>query len=118
MVNCGGIAEKNPFVMQILADVFNRPMKVSRSAQTCALGSAIFGAVVGGYSIPNALEAQKTMTGVKEKVYTPIPENANIYAELYQLYLKVHDAFGTKQGSNELHEVMKKLIEIRKRVRS
>ncbi len=48
VVNCGGIAEKNPFVMQIYADVCNRPMKVSRSAQTCALGAAIFGAVVGG----------------------------------------------------------------------
>ena len=36
VVNCGGIAEKNPFVMQIYADVTGRPMKVSRSAQTCA----------------------------------------------------------------------------------
>ena len=38
VVNCGGIAEKNPLVMQIYADVCNRPMKVSRSAQTCAWG--------------------------------------------------------------------------------
>ena len=29
MVNCGGIAEKNPLVMQIYADVTGRPMKVS-----------------------------------------------------------------------------------------
>jgi L-ribulokinase len=48
VVNCGGIAEKNPFVMQIYADVTGRPMKVSRSGQTCALGSAIAGAVVAG----------------------------------------------------------------------
>jgi L-ribulokinase len=48
VVNCGGIAEKNPFVMQIYADICNRPMKISRSAQTCALGAAIFGAVAGG----------------------------------------------------------------------
>src|SRR5271169_2691425 len=41
IVNCGGIADKNPLVMQIYADVTGRPMKVSRSAQTCALGSAI-----------------------------------------------------------------------------
>ncbi|MCR4411956.1 MAG: ribulokinase, partial [Thermoguttaceae bacterium] len=58
VVNCGGIAEKNPFVMQIYADVCNRPMKISRAAQTCALGAAIFGAVVGG-AYPSAELAQK-----------------------------------------------------------
>ncbi|NQU21787.1 MAG: ribulokinase, partial [Candidatus Nealsonbacteria bacterium] len=64
VVNCGGIAEKNPFVMQIYADVCNRPMKISRSAQTCALGAAIFGAVVGG-AYKRTEQAQKKMTGVK-----------------------------------------------------
>ena len=64
VVNCGGIAEKNPLVMQIYADVCNRPMKISRSAQTCALGAAIFGAVAGGgYKTVEA--AQRKMTGVK-----------------------------------------------------
>ena len=48
IVNCGGIAEKNPLVMQIYADVTGRPIKISRSAQTCALGAAIAGAVVAG----------------------------------------------------------------------
>ena len=35
IVNCGGIAEKNPLVMQIYADVTGRSMALSRSAQTC-----------------------------------------------------------------------------------
>ena len=48
VVNCGGIAEKSPLVMQIYADITGRPMKISRSAQTCALGSAIAAAVVAG----------------------------------------------------------------------
>jgi len=48
IVNCGGIAEKSPLTMQIYADVTGRPMKLSRSAQTCALGSAIAAAVVAG----------------------------------------------------------------------
>ncbi len=48
IVNCGGIAEKNPLVMQIYADVTGRPIRISRSAQTCALGAAIAGAVVAG----------------------------------------------------------------------
>ena len=116
VVNCGGIAEKNPFVMQIYADVCNRPMKVSRSAQTCALGSAIFGAVVGG-AYPNAGAAQAVMTGVKELVFTPNPEAVATYAKLFQIYSDLHDAFGTKEWSGNLHHVMKELIAIRAEAR-
>lgn len=112
VVNCGGIAEKSPLVMQIYADVIGRPMKVSRSAQTCALGSAIFGAVVGG-AYATVEEAQGKMTGVKEVVYTPSPEARETYSELYELYLKLHDAFGTSEWKGNLHGVMKELIRIR-----
>ncbi len=48
VMNCGGIAEKNPLLMQIYADVTGRSMQISRSSQTCALGSAIAAAVVAG----------------------------------------------------------------------
>ncbi|MGQ9574159.1 MAG: ribulokinase [Thermoguttaceae bacterium] len=116
VVNCGGIAEKNPFVMQIYADVCNRPMKISRSAQTCALGAAIFGAVVGG-AYEKTEQAQARMTGVKRTVYRPNPAAAAVYAELYPLYRTLHDAFGTPDGSGRLYRVMKDLIEIRDRVR-
>ena len=47
-MNCGGIAEKNPFVMQIYADVCRPADENQPVAQTCALGAAIFGAVAGG----------------------------------------------------------------------
>ncbi len=116
VVNCGGIAEKNPFVMQIYADVCNRPMKVSRSAQTCALGAAIFGAVVGG-AYRTTEEAQKQMTGTRPKAYQPNPAAAAVYQELYGLYCTLQDAFGTKDGPRDLYGVMKQLIAIRNRVR-
>jgi L-ribulokinase len=116
VVNCGGIAEKNPFVMQIYADVCNRPMKISRSAQTCALGAAIFGAVVGG-AYKKTEQAQRKMTGVKSKVYRPNKAAAKVYAELYGLYRTLHDAFGTAQCAGPLHRVMKELIAIRQRTR-
>lgn len=116
VVNCGGIAEKSPLVMQIYADVCNRPMKISRSAQTCALGAAIFGAVVGGaYSTTEA--AQARMTGVKPIVFHPRPAAVAIYAELYRLYRALHDAFGTPSTSG-VYQVMKDLIAIRNRVRA
>jgi len=116
VVNCGGIAEKNPFVMQIYADICNRPMKISRSAQTCALGAAIFGAVVGG-AYRSTEEAQARMTGVKPKVYRPNASAAAAYAELYELYRLLHDALGTRAGGGNLHQVMKRLIAIRDRTR-
>jgi len=116
VVNCGGIAEKNPFVMQIYADVCNRPMKISRSAQTCALGAAIFGAVAGG-AYKNVEQAQRRMTGTKPVVYRPRKQAAAIYGRLYQLYRRLHDAFGLPDYRDSLYDVMKQLIALRKEIR-
>jgi L-ribulokinase len=120
VVNCGGIAEKSPLVMQIYADVTGRPMKVSRSAQTCALGSAIAGAVVAGRTAgghDTYTDAQRAMTGLKSRVYEPKPDAHAVYAELYPLYRSLHDAFGTPDWQGNLYGVMKQLIDIRTRVR-
>ncbi|MEZ0327786.1 MAG: ribulokinase [Fimbriimonas sp.] len=116
VVNCGGIADKSPLVMQIYADVCNRPMKVSRSSQTCALGSAIFGAVVGG-AYKNAEEAQAKMVGFKDRIYTPDAGAAEVYSRLFRLYSDLHDAFGTREWDGNLAHVMKELIAIREDAR-
>ncbi|MEW6250964.1 MAG: ribulokinase [Planctomycetota bacterium] len=136
IVNCGGIAEKNPLVMQIYADVTGRPMRISRSQQTCALGAAIAGAVVGSNSaepVPDAPApvtapasrrrftaryadvpaAQRAMTGLKRTVYRPNPQAHATYQQLYTLYRRLHDAFGTPGWQGNLFDVMKKLLEIR-----
>jgi L-ribulokinase len=116
VINCGGIAEKNVMVMQIYADVCNRPMRISRSAQTCALGAAIFGAVAAG-AYPTVEAAQARMTGVKEIVYQPIPEHVAVYQRLHTIYRALHDAFGTESFSGSLAGVMKDLIAIRESAR-
>ncbi len=116
VVNCGGIAEKSPLVMQIYADVTGRPMKMSGSPQTCALGSAIAGAVVAGVH-KNFATAQRVMTRQKAKVFRPAPRAHRIYRELFPLYQQLHDAFGTKTWNGNLYDVMKKLIEVRNRQR-
>jgi L-ribulokinase len=116
VVNCGGIAEKSPFTMQIYADVTGRPMKISRSAQTCALGSAVAAAVVAG-AYKNFAAAQKAMTGLKPKIYRPDARSHATYKELYVLYKQLHDAFGTKDADGNLFGVMKQLIAIRERAR-
>ncbi len=117
VINCGGIAEKSPLVMQIYADVCNRPMRISRSGQTCALGAAIFGAVVGEV-YPSVEAAQQEMTGIKEVEYTPIPENVAIYEQLHNIYRTLHDAFGLAENTQALSGVMKNLLNIRSSVRS
>ncbi len=117
VVNCGGIAEKSPLVMQIYADVCDRPMLVSRSAQTCALGAAVFASVVGG-AHPSVGEAQRAMTGVKEREYRPDGARAAVYRELYGLYRDLHDAFGVRGAGASLHRVMKELIRIRQNARA
>lgn len=118
VINCGGIAEKNPMLMQIYADVTGREMKISRSSQTCALGSAIAAAVVvgkaaGGYD--NFADAQKDMCGTKETTYKPNPQNHQIYQQLYKLYKQLHDAFGVSGTSTSLANVMKDLLTIKER---
>ncbi len=121
VVNCGGIAEKNPLVMQIYADVTGRPMYVSRSAQTCALGSAVAGAVVagaanGGYD--SFADAQAKMTGLKKKVFEPDPAAHAVYKDLYYLYRQLHDCFGTTTWKGDCSNVMKDLLAIRAKARA
>ena len=117
VINCGGIAEKNPMVMQIYANITGRPMKISRSAQTCALGAAMAGAVCGN-AHPDFPAATAAMTGQKETVYQPQPEAVDVYNQLFALYKDLHDAFGTTEWNGNLGHVMKQLLEVRDRTRA
>ena len=81
----GGIAKKSPFVMQTLADVMNMPIQVVASEQTCALGAAMYAAVVAGI-YPSVTVAQTAMGKGFEKTYMPVKENVEKYGKLYQQY--------------------------------
>lgn len=97
VIALGGVAKKSPFIMQIVCDVLNMPIKVASSEQACALGSAMAAAVVAGV-YPNISEAQKKMGGGFETTYLPIAENAAKYEVLYAKYLKLGELieFGMK----------------------
>ena len=116
IINCGGISVKNPLVMQIYADVMGRPIAISRSAQTAALGSAIAGAVAAG-AYPSFAEATDAMTALNPRVFQPDPVNQAVYDRLYALYHRIHDAFGVKGMQDDLSDVMKALLAIRDEVR-
>lgn len=116
VVTTGGLAVKNDTLMQIYADVLNRPLKVAISDQTCAVGAAMFGASCSGdYQIS---ELQNNCSKVREEIYNPNSDHVAVYKDLYSLYLELHDSFGTGEWQGNLSGVMKKLIGIREAQRS
>lgn len=88
VIAIGGVAKKNPFVMQIVADVLNVPIRVASSDQTVALGAAMAASVVAGVH-PDMTAAQKAMGGGFEKVYKPDPVSARRYETLFSKYKKL-----------------------------
>ncbi len=85
VIALGGIPKKSPFVMQVLADVLNMPIRVARSEQAVALGSAMAAATAAG--IYKTIEqAQQAMGNGFEKEFQPIPANVGHYDKLYKQY--------------------------------
>jgi L-ribulokinase len=119
VVCCGGIAEKNDVFMQIYADVIGHPMLIAGSAQTPALGSAIAAAVTAGEARGGHAtfeDAQRKMSFLKEKRFTPRPAARAVYDELYGMYKELHDCFGGVPGAKgDLPSLMKRLLALRER---
>lgn len=112
VVCAGGIAEKNPLLMQIYADVTGCTMLVAGSSQACALGAAVSAAVLAGVH-PDFPAAQKCMTSLKKVSYRPKPAAQKVYGQLYALYRQLHDSFGGVNRAADLSGVMKRLLEIK-----
>lgn len=85
VVGIGGVAKKAPFVMQTLADVLNRPIRIAVSDQAPALGAAVYAAVAAGV-YPNVEDAVKAMGSPMEKTYEPRENMIGIYNEKYARY--------------------------------
>lgn len=88
IIGIGGVAQKSPYVIQVMADVLDMPIKVHKSEQTCAAGAAMFAATVAGIytSVDDA------MTGMGQgfdRTYSPNSEHAAIYRERYLKYKKL-----------------------------
>ncbi len=99
----GGGMVRNPFVLQIYADVLNRPLRVVASEHSCAVGAAIHAAVAAG-AHPDIHAASAAMGGVREETVDPDPARAAAYDGLFALYTELHDHFG-RGGSRSLHRL-------------
>ena len=88
IITVGGIPKKSPYIMQMMADVLNRPIKVSRAEQCCATGAAIYAAVAAGI-YPDILEASEHMSEGFERSFEPIAENNKRYENMYRTYLNL-----------------------------
>lgn len=100
---CGGIVSKNPFMMQIYADVLGKTIFTGSTEQGSAFGAAVYAAVAagaerGGYG--SVYRAARAMGKTGDKRYTPITQNMEIYHRIYREYKLLHDYFGA--GGNEV----------------
>lgn len=85
LIGLGGVARKSPFIMQMMADVINMPIRIHRSEQTCALGAAMFAAVAAGL-YPKVEEAMAAMGHGFDATYLPQAEKAAVYKKRYEQY--------------------------------
>jgi len=102
---CGGIANKNPLMMQLYADVLEQTLYVSDCTQACALGSAVYAAAAAG--VGNIFETVEAMGSRSCKVYTPDSASFPTYRKLYGEYKRLHDYFG--KGENAVMERLRSI---------
>ena len=88
VVASGGIPKKSPYVMQVMSDVLNMPVKVARTDQAGALGAAMFASVAAGV-YGSIKDAQDSMGSGFTETYRPDSEKAKVYKELYRRYMEI-----------------------------
>ncbi len=85
LIGLGGVAKKSPFIMQVMSDVINMPIRIHRSEQTCAMGAAMFAATASGI-YPKVEEAMNAMGQGFDAEYHPDEKSVAMYSKKYQRY--------------------------------
>ena len=99
IVASGGLAQKNEVLMQIYADVLQRPIEVAAAEQTSALGAAMWASVAGGVH-KDIHDAAKRMVRPARSIFRPEKKNRRVYDALYTEYSRLHDLFGRDPKSS------------------
>jgi L-ribulokinase len=103
IVACGGIAERSPLLMQIIADVSGREVDVPDSREVPARGAALFGAVAAGAFAEIGAAVQRTRPATA-RTFTPDPGAAAVYDRVYRIFAELHDMLG-RERPGLLHEL-------------
>jgi L-ribulokinase len=101
LIGLGGVARKSPYIMQTMADVMNRSIRIHRSEQTCALGAAMFAATAAGI-YPNVQEAMDAMGQGFDQQFNPHPQRVSIHEKRYERYKSFGSQIESKEGSQPI----------------
>lgn len=88
LIGLGGVAKKSPFIMQMMADIMDMPLRIHASEQTCALGAAMFAATAANL-YPRVQDAMNAIGQGFDATYTPDPSRTAIYAARYRKYAQL-----------------------------
>lgn len=100
LIGLGGVARKSPYIMQVMSDVLDMPIRIHRSEQTCALGAAMFAATAAGVYV-RVEDAMSAMGQSFDMTYSPNPALSSVYGKRYQKYLNI-GAFVENQNESIL----------------
>jgi len=85
LIGIGGVAKKSPYIMQMMADILQMPIRIHQFEHTCALGAAMFAATAAGI-YPKVEDAMTAMGGGFDATYTPDATRSVLYEARYKKY--------------------------------
>jgi L-ribulokinase len=96
IVAVGGIAERSPLTMQLIADTSGLTVHVPSWREIPARGAALFGAVAAGTydDIDAAIEATRPSSS---RTYTPEPAAKDVYDRVYAIYRTLYETLGRSE---------------------
>ena len=99
LIGMGGVARKSPYIMQVMANVMNMPIKIHRSEQTCAFGASMFAAVAAGL-YGKVEDAMERMGQGFDMTFLPQSDLAEVYARRYKKYHRLASWIDSPQDNN------------------
>ena len=104
VVMTSGLAQRNPLLLQIMADVLGRDLIVPDIDNATAVGAAIHGAVADGL-VSDFQQGAQRFGAKKHHTYAPDPVVAETYDRIFHQYTRL-------AADETLQQAMKNLVEI------